>query len=197
MDNHINQNCKILNKPTRIYHLSETFIIFAKNTITRLIYILMETNNEQEKKRQNYQKEIERLVEAGKKLMAEANEIIGALPETQKGSIAMNNKKNQPKIPKNHPAESPACHAQQDSQHRKGKAPIWAFGETYAPCSWATKQARCFGTVMSLQQTSQTISTQTRSMTTSMTQSTISNKALSTIISKKRRSIETTKRKFN
>ncbi len=127
MDNHINQNCKILNKPTRIYHLSETFIIFAKNTITRLIYILMETNNEQEKKRQNYQKEIERLVEAGKKLMAEANEIIGALPETQKGSIAMNNKKNQPKIPKNHPAESPACHAQQDSPTSQGKGTHLGF----------------------------------------------------------------------
>ena len=122
MDNHINQNHRTKNKHTENYLLlPETFIIFAKNTITRLIYILMETNNEQEKKRQNYQKEIERLVEAGKKLMAEANEIIGALPEMQKGSLAINNKKKKqeepPKPPNrksrlpNTPQDSPTSQA--------------------------------------------------------------------------------------
>lgn len=55
--------------------------------------------NEQERKRQEYQKEVARIVATGKRLMAEANEIIGTLPDASKESHAMHTKQGNKKSP--------------------------------------------------------------------------------------------------
>lgn len=83
--------------------------------------------NEQEKKRQEYQEEVARIVATGKKLMAEANEIISSLPDTNMESHAIHTKQVNKKEHKSPHADTKASQAAQTPQTRQGKGARLGF----------------------------------------------------------------------